>query len=293
MSFFFYIYLKFAALVLRTLARLHRCITSNPDAARLIPSRDGGRTIKTHFYRSVLGKTQPGPLLINFHGSGFSIPAHGSDDAFCRYISQQTEYSVLDVQYRLAPEHPFPAAVHDVEDVVNWALNRPQEFDPSRLAISGFSAGANLALVGSAASFPPGTFRSVLAFYPGLDFLLNPKGVAAPEAGGQPIPGFILRIFKQCYLLGGVDPRDPRVCPSFADSERFPRNVLMITAGYDSLAGDGEKLAARLAENPNHFVVSERMEKCNHAWDKLARKGTREWEVRERAYNLAVEMLQR
>ncbi|KAF7591611.1 hypothetical protein BBP40_001311 [Aspergillus hancockii] len=293
MGFLSYVYLKFAALVLRALARLQGHITSSPDAAHRIPSRDSRRSIKGHLYRSALHKTQPGPLLINFHGSGFTIPAHGSDDAFCRYVSQQTEYSVLDVEYRLAPEHPFPAAVHDVEDVVKWALNQPEEFDLTRVAISGFSAGATLALGASAVSFPPGTFQSVLAFYPGLDFFLAPETVAAPESGGQPIPGFILRIFKQCYLQGGTDPRDPRVCPSFADLDRFPRNVLMITAGFDSLAGEGEKLAAKLAENPNRVVVCERMEKCNHAWDKMAQKGTREWELKERAYKLAVDTLQR
>ncbi|KAE8394074.1 Alpha/Beta hydrolase protein [Aspergillus alliaceus] len=295
MSLLSYLYLKFIAVVFRTLSRLKGDISliSHPDAVRLIPSRDSQRTIKAHFYRSALRTTQPTPLLINFHGSGFMIPALGSDDAFCRQISQETEYSVLDIAYRLAPEDPFPAAVHDVEDAVKWALRQSDEFDASCIAISGFSAGANLALVASSTLFPPETFQSVIAFYPCLEFFQDPRAVVAPEAGGRPIPPFVLSAFKQCYLQGGVDPRDPRVCPSYADLDRFPRSVLVITAGYDSLALEGEKLAVRLSERPGRQVVCERMEKCNHAWDKLAQKGTREWGLKERAYKLAIDILQR
>lgn len=69
--------------------------------------------------------------------------------------------------------------------------------------------------------------------------------------------------------------------------------MLMITAGYDRMALEGEDLANRLDSDPRRYVVCERMEKCNHAWDKTAREGTREWELREKAYTLAVEILQR
>lgn len=294
MSFFSYIYLKFAAVVIRRLATLVRGkITSNPDAIRYIPSRDHQRTIKAHFYRSLLYKeSAPGPVLINFHGSGFIIPAHGSDDAFCRQISQRTNFSVLDIQYRLGPEDPFPAAVHDVEDVVKWALRQSEEFDPSRISISGFSAGGNLALVACSSSFPPATFQSVLAFYPSVEAFVDPNNLVAPESGGTPFPAWLLRIFKQCYVPSNIDARDPRISPYFADPSRFSRNVLIITAGYDSLALEAERLAAKLGDDADRHVVYERMDKCDHAWDKIAREGTREWEFKSRAYELAIEMLQ-
>ncbi|BCR84711.1 uncharacterized protein ACHE_20169S [Aspergillus chevalieri] len=293
MSFFFYIYLKFAAVVIRSLARLQGKIISNPDAVRYIPSRDHQRTIKAHFYRSPLHKElAPGPVLINFHGSGFVIPAHGSDDAFCRQISERTNYSVLDIQYRLGPEDPFPAAVHDVEDVVKWVLKQSEEFDPSRVSISGFSAGGNLALVACSSLFPPATFHSVLAFYPSVEAFVDPNTLAAPESGGTPLPAWLLRFFKQCYVPSNVDAKDPRISPYFADPIHFPRNVLIIAAGYDSLALEAERLAARLGEDADRHVVYERMEKCDHAWDKIAREGTREWELKSRAYELAIGMLE-
>ena len=293
MSILSYLYLKFAALVIRTLMLLPGRITSNPDVVRYIQSRDPQRTIKAHLYHSLAYKDQaPRPILLNFHGSGFVIPAHGSDDAFCRHISQETKYTVLDVQYRLAPENPFPAAIEDVQDAVRWVLEQPERFDLSRVAISGFSAGANLALVASSSLFPPGTFRSILAFYPSVAAFVDPYTLVAPETGGRPFPAFVLSLFRQCYVQSpDISLRDPRVAPTLADLSRFPRNVLFITAGYDNLAIEAEKLASKLDEDPNRHVVHERMEKCDHAWDKIAREGTRGWDLKEKAYGLAVEML--
>lgn len=297
MSFLFYLYLRFAALVIRTVARLPGRITHSAISVRQIPSREAQRTIKTHFYPSAARKKQqekqkPGPVLINMHGSGFMIPAHGSDDAFCKYISQETNYSVLDVQYRLAPEYPFPAALDDVQDVGRWVLEHPDEFDPSRVAISGFSAGGNLALVASSTVFPPDTFRSVLAFYPSVAAFVDPYTLVPPETGGRPIPAFVLRLFRQAYLQNPqVSIRDPRISPSLGDLSRFPRNILCITAGYDNLAVEAEKFCRRLDEDPKRRVVHERMEKCDHAWDKLAREGSRGWDMKQKAYGLAVEML--
>ncbi|KAE8147154.1 Alpha/Beta hydrolase protein [Aspergillus avenaceus] len=287
-----YIYLKLVALIIRTLAKFHGPITSSPDAVCYIPSRDLQRTIKVHIYQSLSHSQEPRPVLVNFHGSGFMIPAHGSDDAFCHLVSRRTGYTILDVQYRLAPEHPFPAALHDVEDVVEWVQSQPKVFDLTRLAISGFSAGGNLALTTAATKFPPGTFHAVLSFYPCVDAFCDPYAVAAPEAGGQPIPPLILQLFRDSYLQGKVEPRDPRVCPSFADPDRFPAKVLIITAGYDNLANEAEQLAAKLADHPTRQVVSKRMDGCDHGWDKMARWGTHEWELRDRAYDLAVQLLQ-
>lgn len=297
MSILRYLYLKLAAAIIRTLSRLPGRILSSPDLVRHIPSRDPRRTIKAHLYHPTpTAKDQapkPKPVLLNFHGSGFMIPAHGSDDAFCRQISRETGSIVLDVQYRLAPEHPFPAAIEDVQDVVRWVLNQPEVFDLSRVSISGFSAGANLALVATSSLFPPGTFRSVLAFYPSVAAFIDPYTLVPPETGGRPIPAFVLRLFRQAYVQSpDLSLRDPRIAPSLADPGRFPRNVLFVTAGYDTLALEAEKMAQRLGEDPERRVVHERMDKCDHAWDKLAREGTRGWEMKERAYRLAVEMLE-
>ncbi|KAJ5752636.1 alpha/beta-hydrolase [Penicillium odoratum] len=293
LTYILYLRLKIGALIVRLLFRLiEGKWTANPDAIHNLPSRDPQRKIKVHIYKpSIQSATRPGPVLINFHGSGFVIPAHGIDDAFCREISQRTNYTVLDVQYRLSPEHPFPAAIHDVEDVVKWVLQQPAVFDLSRLAVSGFSAGGNLALVASSTLFPKDTFRSVITFYPSTEGHLDPATLVAPEAGGRPLPVATMRLFRHCYVQTEVDNRDPRILPVFADPARYPKNVLVITAGYDILADEGERLARQLQKDPQRHVVHRRMPKCNHAWDKNAAFGTPEWEQRNLAYDLAVEML--
>ncbi|OGM49603.1 hypothetical protein ABOM_001618 [Aspergillus bombycis] len=289
-----YLFLKCGAFGLRTLARLYGQIISRPDATWRIPSRDVDRTIKAHVYQPKSRRKDISlPVLINFHGSGFVIPAHGSDDDFCRQVSQQTGYSVLDIQYRLAPEHPFPAALEDVEDVVNWVRTQPKKFNLQRIAMSGFSAGGNLALAASSTLFPPGTFRSVISFYPSVECFLDPDNLVAPESGGKPLPPFAIRLFKQCYLQSKVDARDPRVSPALADPNRFPTNVLIISAGYDSLAPEAERLAQNLQKHSTRYVVHKRMERCDHGWDKLAKKGGRGWELKEKAYASAISMLLR
>lgn len=75
--------------------------------------------------------------------------------------------------YGLAPEDQLPAVLNDVEDTVNWVLSKPQEFNSGNLVISGFSSGANLALVASSQLFQPSTFQGVVLFYPPVDFAIR------------------------------------------------------------------------------------------------------------------------
>lgn len=121
---------------------------------------------------------------------------------------------------------------------------------------------------------------------------IDPGTLVAPQAGGHPLPVWLLRFFRKCYLQGGVDARDPRISPALADVDRFPGKVLIITAGYDTLAENAEKLAARLEDDASRRVVHRRMDRCDHGWDKRAKEGTTEWELKREAYDLAVEMLQ-
>lgn len=268
-------------------------IKAYPDEVRHISSRDTGRSIKVHIYRSS-SASSPSPVLLNFHGSGFVLPEHGSDDEFCRQMSSETKYTVLDLPYRLGPEHPFPAALDDVQDAINYVLGRPDEFDLTHVSLSGFSAGANLILATSANLFPPDTFRSLIAFYPVTDLSAGTGTKAAPRLQEKKqIPSFVARLFNRCYVPAGVDPRDPRVSPRFAQVDRFPRRMLMITCDGDNLAPEGEELAAQVQELQGRHVVRQRMVGCAHAWDKATRSGSPQHhvEAKERAYRLAVAML--
>jgi acetyl esterase len=87
-------------------------------------------------------------LLVYLHGGGWVIGDLDLEDAALRHIASRSGVRILSVDYRLAPEHPFPCAIDDAEEVIRWAAGRPAELsvDPARLALGGASAGANLAL---------------------------------------------------------------------------------------------------------------------------------------------------
>ncbi|RTE69146.1 hypothetical protein BHE90_016476 [Fusarium euwallaceae] len=249
-------------MAIRTLRRLAMGAPSvSPDEILHLPSRDKGRSIKVHVYHPS-NIHHPSPILVNFHGSGFIIPMHGSDQPFCRQMSSTANYTIFDAQYRLVPEHPFPAVLDDAEDVVKWVLQRGDEFDLDLLAISGFSAGGNPA---AATTFPASTFRCVIAFYPVTDMAVDPGSKKAPDPSGKPIADSVARTISACYLPGIEDKTDPRISPSFAQPSRFLCNVLIITASGDNLALEAESLADRISAESEKHVVCRRMEHCNHA----------------------------
>ncbi|KAJ5510276.1 Alpha/beta hydrolase fold-3 [Penicillium expansum] len=268
MGILMYYYDKCFAYIIRTFMRLARNVSASPDEIRHIKSRDAGRTIKVHLYRP--SGSGPSPVLLNFHGSGFVLPLHGSDDEFCRQVSQETKHTVLDVPYRLAPEHPFPAALNDVEDAIKYVFTCPDEFDLTRVSISGFSAGA---------------------IYPVTDLSPGPASKIAPARGDFVIPLPVMRLFDRCYVPSSFDKRDPRISPLYAQVDRFPRRVLIITADGDTLALEAEELAQKIKELQGWHVVSERMQGCSHGWDKSTKVGTPQYQAKERAYRLAFDML--
>lgn len=290
-----YMYLKIAALVLRALVRLHGHSLACPDAVYFIPSREEKRAIKTFVYEPFQqGPNAPTPVLINFHGGGYMVSAHGSDDDFCKQMSRNAGHTVLDVQYRVSPENPFPAALQDAEDVLNWVFERPDRFDPSSVALSGFSAGGNLALVlATSSNFPPkAMINTVLAFYPAVDCIPDPHTKKAPVDGGFPLPSFLLRLFRSAFMQSSELASDPRVSPTYAEPERFPRRTLFVTASYDNLADETEQLASRIAQLPDRHVVCYRAKNCNHAWDKFSRLGVEQIKAKIKVYSLAEDMLQ-
>lgn len=288
-----YLRLKVCAVLVRLLTRFTLGISqTHQDNILHIASRNSARSIKVHVYKSAKENKKPSPVLLNLHGSGFIIPLHGSDDEFCARVARETDYTVLDMQYRLAPENPFPAALNDVEDAVKWVMKRPDEFDLDRFAISGFSAGGNLALATAGNLFSKDTFRSILLFYPSTDKSIDPGDRATPDTSVKPSPPALSRIFDECYIPSTVDRKNPMVSPSYAQADAFPKNVLFVTAAQDNLCLEAEALAGRI-ENAggDRNVVRRRMEKCGHGWDKMKKLGPTQVEAKNEAYSLGIDML--
>lgn len=268
-----YLYLKVLVNFSRLLIKLLTSSPSpRPDNLLQVPSRDKHRTIKVHVYKPYVEGTRnlnPAPVLINLYGSGLAIPFHGIDDDFCRFVAEATGYVVLDVDYRLAPEYPFPSALNDVEDTLKYVLDHPNEYQASQVSVSGFSSGGTLALAAST-TLPPGIFQSLIAFYPATNLFQDPSLRKAPVPGGKDRSPFWTRIFRESYVRD-MDPRDPRISPAFADTANFPANMLFITGELDASAVEAEKLAEK-AKNEGHTtgrdVIIRRMKGCGHAFDK-------------------------
>lgn len=288
---FEYLYNKALATFIRSIASV-KCET-HQDEVLQIPSRDPERSIKVHVYKPTKPTTHKSatPVLVNFHGSGYVIPLHGSDDEFALKIRGSLPYTVLDVQYRLAPEDPFPAATNDAEDVIKYVLANPAKYDLSHLSISGFSAGGALALGAAGHTFPGNTFRHVIAFYPPTDLSIDPSDKHALDPTGKPLPNWIAAAFNNMYAPPPADREHPLISPAKIDPARFPKNVLIITCGFDNLAPETENLAERINEVPGINLKQQRVEKVGHAWDKEYKPGTYEEKAKDSAYDLAVEML--
>ncbi|RDW70491.1 uncharacterized protein DSM5745_08002 [Aspergillus mulundensis] len=228
----------------------------------------------------------PSPVLITACGSGFIFPGLGLDASYCRLISSKAAHTVVDVEYRLAPEHPFPCAIEDFISVVTWVQSQPERFDTSRISIGGFSAGGNIAASVPANLFPPGTFANLVLFYPVLDASISPKvkmetfradmenggkggSRKNPPLGGMgSVPACLMKIMQACYLESAVAEararptssctgkddnvsadavlKDPRISPTYADASRFPARCLFVTAEYDCLAKEAEDLGERI-----------------------------------------------
>ncbi|KAF2807128.1 alpha/beta-hydrolase [Mytilinidion resinicola] len=296
-----YLLFKALATILRTIYVLFLAYpTPEPISTLSIPSRASKRTIKVHVYAPPSPKPTklPAPALLNFHGSGYVINMHGSDAPFCRQIAASTNLTVLDCDYRKAPEDPFPAALEDVEDALRYVLSRPDEYDASQIHLSGFSAGGNLALAVCGAPLGDlGTgliaekVKKVVVLYPPADLVTSPAAKRAPDGSAGTLPVPIAKLFNACYVAPGQAVGDSRISIRNMAPEAFPREVLVVTCGKDDLAFEAEELASRMAEREGARVEWKRVEGVDHGWDKSCKKGSEDERKREMAYEWAVQFL--
>jgi acetyl esterase len=201
-------------------------------------------------YRPQGAAAGPLPALIYFHGGGWVMGSPATHDTLCRHLANRAGCIVLSVDYRLAPEHAFPAAVDDAWSATRWIAARCGELglDPARLAVGGDSAGGNLAtvvcLLARDAGGPPLAFQLLL--YPVTDLAMDTPSQAA-FAEGYSLTRTMQGWYQGLYLGPAGDPGDWRVSPLRAASlERLPP-ACVVTAEYDPLRDEAEAYARRLA----------------------------------------------
>jgi len=215
----------------------------------LVDGAEGELAARLYVPRSRLG-THPLPTLLFLHGGGWVYGDLDSHDACCRFLAEQSGVQVLAVDYRLAPEHPLPAAVEDARAAFRWLVKNADEVgaDPDRLAVGGDSAGGNLAaLVALTAAEEGLPLQAQLLVYPATDFSGRSRSRKLFSEG------FFLtdRFMVQCedwYLPHGHPRTDP--VASVLLTEPFPDGIApahVVTAGFDPLRDEGEQYADALA----------------------------------------------
>lgn len=246
-----------------------RRTTTQPEAPPVAEVRelnaDGPHgTIPVRLYRP-LGST-PGaalPVLVYFHGGGWVIGDLDTHDVLCRSLANGAGCAVVSVDYRMGPEHRFPAAVDDVLAATRWVRREAASLglDAGCLAVGGDSAGGNLAAVAAIAARDAGDLPIAfqLLIYPATDMR---RGHPSHQANGQ---GYLLTRDTMAYFHDHYidDPRhdlDWRASPLLhADLSRLPP-ALVLTAGYDPLRDEGMAYAEALtaAGNRAAYVCFER-----------------------------------
>jgi acetyl esterase len=194
----------------------------------------------------------PAPLLVFYHGGGWTIGDLDTHDALCRLTCRDADVHVLSIDYRLAPEHPAPAAVEDAYAAFRWAHEHAGDLGaiPGKVAVGGDSAGGNLAAVVSqlARDEDPKGPKPVLQWliYPRTDCTAQTRSLSL-FAEGFLLTKREIDWFEAQYLGGsGVEPTDPRVSPLLADSLAGLPPALIATAGFDPLRDEGDRYAAAL-----------------------------------------------
>lgn len=238
-------------------------------------------------------------VVVNFHGGGFTIGKATDDARWAKAVVEQLDAILVSVEYRLAPEHPFPTSVEDGADAVLYLVEHAEELglDPRRIATSGFSAGGNLALTvpirlqaapiwesrvdserpssedgGGAVG---GKIAAIVAWYPSTDFATHTRSErrssnVRPE---RELPKVFTDLFDASYLYPphNVSMSDPYLSPAVAPAsmlKALPDDIIIYTCEWDELLAEAERFRDRLVQELGKNVIYRRVDGVAHAWDK-------------------------
>ena len=192
----------------------------------------------------------PLPALVYFHGGGWVVGSIDTHDALGRHLANAAGVAVISVDYRLAPEHKFPAAVEDAYAATAWVAAHAAAIgiDPTRIAVGGDSAGGNLAAVVALMARERGGphLAFQLLIYPITDFNLDTASYHE-NADGYFLTRDAMAWYWGHYLASPADGQHPHASPLRAPDLRGLPPALVLTAEFDPLRDEGEAFAARLA----------------------------------------------
>lgn len=208
-----------------------------------IPTRDGA-TLKARLYRAAQSDHAL-PVIVYFHGGGYVVGSLDSHDSICRRLAASGRHAVLAPAYRLAPEHPFPAAVHDALDSARWVYEQADELalDRAQISLAGDSAGATLATVVAITAEDPTSDwafkpKAQLLFYPVTDTSTT-RASHQRYAEGYLLESQTLEWFYQHYMPGAEQRADWRASPLRASNLVALAPAYISLAEYDPLYDEG------------------------------------------------------
>lgn len=209
-----------------------------------------GGEIPVRVYHPVAGSA-PLPVIVFYHGGGFVIGSLDSHDDLCRRLVNETGFLLVAVDYRLAPEHPYPAAPEDAWTALKWVESAAADLgaDPNRLILAGDSAGGNLAAVTAIRARSAGgpEITHQLLIYPVTQAHAETPSMAA-FAEGYFLERQAMDWFVAHYLPDDALAADPGVSPLLAEDLSGLPPATIVTAGYDPLRDEGKAYADRLSE---------------------------------------------
>lgn len=196
------------------------------------------------------GAPASGPLLVFLHGGGFMHGDLESHDPGCRFLAERSGVRLLAVDYRLGPEHRFPAAYDDAVAAYGWAVEHAEELGstPDRVGVGGDSAGGNLSAgVAIEAARRGWPCRVQLLIYPAVDARRTTRSAELFAEGFYLTRGY-MDLANASYASSDADLDDPRYSPAYAELPDGLAPALVYTAGFDPLRDEGEAYARRLAD---------------------------------------------
>jgi acetyl esterase len=207
-----------------------------------------------------------GPALFYFHGGGWAWGSIDTHDRIMRELAQRSGCRVVGVDYRKAPEHPFPLPFDDCLEATRHVLGRAGEFgiDPARFALGGDSAGANLALAAGLVLAAEGRAPATLLLYYGtFDCDLGTSSYMADFGDGRfGLSRADMALFLGWYLGGDGTSADPRAVPLKGELSAL-RRAFLLGCGLDPLRDDNRRLAAALAAAGVRFDFRELPDACH------------------------------
>jgi acetyl esterase len=216
-----------------------------------IPAPHGAVPARLYVPKQLRKKGGLAPCLVFFHGGGWVIGNLDTHDVVCRMLAVEGELIVISVDYRLAPEHKFPAAIDDAITSTKWVAANAETLgvDASRLLVGGDSAGGNLAAVVALAARDGGgpKIAGQVLIYPATDAARTHRSHSEPETSIL-LTHSVTTWFYENYLNGAADVDDWRASPARAKTLKGLPQAYVLTAGADPLRDEGDEYAARLKE---------------------------------------------